>query len=224
MVVAIVTIAVAVPLVGLGGLGYASSAALTSAGADQYSTSTTTTTTTTPTTKTSGPVASRTQPMSTTPSRMWRPPARTNSAVTDSPSDTPAPVLDDHPPPATRANTKNLHWGTAQLNAQNIAVQPLVEKCIADAAEKGVKPSGTATLTYIVIAKGDKVTVEDTGFDDSKTTLQAPELVDCMRETARSMKFEGLPREAEGLVVTRTVTLDAGKLVDYKHVSFSYLR
>jgi hypothetical protein len=45
-----------------------------------------------------------------------------------------------------------------------------------------------------------------------------------MRETARAMKFEGLPREAEGLVVTRSVTLEAGKLVDYKHVGFSYLR
>ena len=185
----------------------------------------TSTTTTTPASKGSAPIASRTQPMtSTSPSRMWRPPVRSNPTATDSTSDTPAPVLEDHPPPATRANTKNLHFGATQLNAQNVAVQPLVEKCIADAAEKGVKPSGTATLTYIVVAKGDKVAVEDTGFDDSKTTLQAPELIDCMRETARAMKFEGLPREAEGLVVTRSVTLDAGKLVDYKHVSFSYLR
>jgi hypothetical protein len=155
---------------------------------------------------------------------MWRQPVRTNTTTSESASDAPAPTLDYQPPPATRENTKNLQWGAAQLRAQNTAVQPLVEKCIADAAEKGIKPSGIATLTYIVVDKGGKVAVEDTGFDDSNTTLQAPELVDCMRETARAMKFEGLPREAEGLVVTRSVTLEAGKLVDYKHVGFSYLR
>jgi hypothetical protein len=65
-VVTIVTIAVAVPLVGLGGLGYASSAALTSAGADQYSTSTTTTTTTTPTTTSTSTITSSTTTPTTT--------------------------------------------------------------------------------------------------------------------------------------------------------------
>lgn len=185
----------------------------------------TTTATTAPTTSGSAPIASRAPTKtSTLPARVWRQPPRTNTATSGSTSDAPAPTLEYHPPPATRENTKNLQWGTTQLNAQNLAVQPLVEKCIADAGDKGVKPSGTATLTYIVVDKGGKVVVEDTGFDDSKTTLQAPELVDCMRETARAMKFEGLPREAEGLVVTRSVTLEAGKLVGYKQVSFSYLR
>lgn len=157
---------------------------------------------------------------------MWRPQPRAEAATSDSTTSSApaAPSLDDTAPPATRGNTKNLHFGGTQLRAQNAAVQPLVEKCISDAAARGVAPSGQATLTYIVVKKGEKVTVEDTGVDDSKTTLQAPDLVDCMRETAREMKFEGLPREAEGLVVTRSVTLEAGKLVDYKHVGFSYLR
>ena len=178
------------------------------------------------------PVASRATP--TTPSAtgptarapMWRPKPRAQMS-TDSAdsSDTPAPSLaDDNPPPASRENTKNLHFGGTQLRAQNAAVQPLVEKCISDAAAKGLAPSGLATLTYIVAKQGDKVAVEDTGIDDAKTTLEAPELLDCMRETARAMKFEGLPREAEGLVVTRSVKLEAGKLVEYKHVGFSYLR
>jgi hypothetical protein len=38
------------------------------------------------------------------------------------------------------------------------------------------------------------------------------------------MSFEGLPREASGLVVTRSVKVESGKLVEYKHVGFSYLR
>lgn len=173
----------------------------------------------------SSPIASRTE----TPSRSGTAAqairrAQQHAASTTSDSDTPAPSLVENAPPATRANTKNLQFGGTQLRAQTAAVRPLVEKCIADAAAKGISPSGTATLTYIVTQKGDKVIVEDTGIDESKTSLQAPELVDCMRETARAMKFEGLPREAEGIVATRSVTLESGKLVDYKHVTFSYLR
>lgn len=157
---------------------------------------------------------------------MWRPQRRAQAATSDTTSSSapPAPSLDDTAPPGTRGNTKNLHFGGTQLRAQHAAVQPLVEKCVSDAVAKGTAPSGEATLTYIVVKKGEKVAVEDTGIDDSKTTLQGSELLDCMRETARAMKFEGLPREAEGLVVTRSVTLEAGKLIDYKHVGFSYLR
>jgi hypothetical protein len=186
---------------------------------------TATTTTTAPPPSRSAPIASRKPTTSSTlPSRMWRQPVRTNPETSEPASDGPAPTLDYQPPPATRENTKNLQWGKTQLEAQNEAVRPLVEKCIADAAGKGIKPSGTAMLTYIVVDKSGKVAVEDTSYDDSKTTLQAPELIDCLRETARSMKFAGLPREAEGLVVTRSVTLEAGKLVGYKYVGFSYLR
>jgi hypothetical protein len=68
------------------------------------------------------------------------------------------------------------------------------------------------------------VFVEDTGVDEDKTTLPGGDLLDCLRETSRSMKFEGLPREADGIVVTRAVTVDHGKLVGNKHVTFSYLR
>jgi hypothetical protein len=76
-VVTIVTIAVAVPLVGLGGLGYASSAALTSAGADQYSTSTTTTTTTTPTTTSTSTITSTSTTTSTSTSTSTTTPTST---------------------------------------------------------------------------------------------------------------------------------------------------
>ena len=135
----------------------------------------------------------------------------------------PQPV-DDHPPPATRANTKNLHFGGTQLRAQTAAVEPLVKKCIEAATAAGGSPTGKAVLTYVVAQRGDKVAVEDTGIDEDKTTLQGDQLLDCLRETARGMKFEGLPREAEALVVTRTITLEHGAITEYKHVGFSYLR
>jgi hypothetical protein len=130
-------------------------------------------------------------------------------------------VADDNAPPATRGNTKNLHFGGAQLRTQAEAVRPLVEKCV---TEKGQGANGATVLTYVVAKHGDKVQVEDTGIDDDKTTLQSTELLDCLRETARNMSFEGLPREASGLVVTRSVKVESGKLVEYKHVGFSYLR
>ena len=135
----------------------------------------------------------------------------------------PGPV-DDHPPPASRENTKNLHFGGAQLRAQAAAVEPLVKKCVEAAKTAGGSPTGKAMLTYVVAQRGDKVQVEDTGIDEDKTTLQGDQLLECLRETARAMKFEGLPREAEALVVTRTITLEHGAITEYKHVGFSYLR
>lgn len=142
------------------------------------------------------------------------------------PSDS-APALEtssDDAPPASRGNTKNLHFGGTQLRAQNAAVEPLVRACVEKAMVAGARPTGTAVLTYVVAKHGDKVQVEDTSFDSEQTTLHDDRLVECLHQTAKAMKFEGLPREAEGLVVTRTVTLENGELTEYKHVGFSYLR
>ena len=75
VIVAIVTFAVLVPLLGLGGLGYATSVGVSSARADQYSTTTSTTTassttsTTTPTTTSTSTSTSTTTPTSTKPGK-----------------------------------------------------------------------------------------------------------------------------------------------------------
>jgi hypothetical protein len=135
-----------------------------------------------------------------------------------------APVVDEAAPPATRGNTKNLQFGGTQLREQTNKVSIWVQKCVADAKKKGLALTGTAMLTYVVAKHGDKYEVEDTGIDEDKTTLQDTELLDCLRTTALAMQFEGLPREATGIVATRSVKLEAGKLVEYKHVGFSYLR
>jgi hypothetical protein len=133
-----------------------------------------------------------------------------------------APVPDDyHPPPGSMENKKNLHYGGTQLRTQTKAVDPLVRQCVQQAVGK---PTGDAVLTFIVAVHGDKVEVEDTGIDQDKTTLQDQKLLDCLRETARSMKFEGLPREAEALVVNRSVKLENGALTEYRLIGFSYLR
>jgi len=173
----------------------------------------------------SAPIASRGDSEGATPA--WRAPAARHvhrDEADDSTSAPAAPSLDEHAPPATRANTEHLEFGGAQLRAQTAAVEPLLVKCVDDAVATGQAPTGKAMLTYIVVRKGDKTYVEDTGIDEDKTTLPAGQLLDCLRETARSMKFEGLPREAQGIVATRAVTVDHGKLVGNKHVTFSYLR
>jgi hypothetical protein len=139
--------------------------------------------------------------------------------------DGPAPLaVDDHPPPASRANTTHLEYGGTQLRAQAKAVEPLVHECIAAETAAGVMPTGKAMLTYVVAKRGDKYLVEDTAIDDENTTLHGDKLLECLRETARGMKFVGLPREAEALVVSRSVTVEHGKITEYKHVGFSYLR
>ncbi|MBA3819444.1 MAG: hypothetical protein H0X17_11170, partial [Deltaproteobacteria bacterium] len=130
----------------------------------------------------------------------------------------------DGPAPATKENTKNLHYGVTQIRAQIAAVEPQVRACIERAGAAGGRPTGNATLTFIVVQKPDRVVIEDTGVVDDKTTLTDAPLVDCLRETAREMKFEGLPREAEGIVVTREVSVDNGALAENKYLSFSYLR
>lgn len=122
------------------------------------------------------------------------------------------------------SNTENLHFGGTQLRAQNAAVEPLVRECVAKAAASGQRPTGTALLTYVVAKHGSRYEIEDTSFDSDETTIDQGPLLDCLHKTAKAMKFEGLPRRSQALVVTRRVKLEGGAITEYKHVGFSYLR
>src|SRR6476660_2590546 len=104
----------------------------------------------------------------TTPIRKMALPGNRPLAHTAAPS---TPVENDTPqPPAP--DTQNLQFGGTQLRAQTAAVEPLVVKCLQAEVEAGRSPSGTAMLTYIVAKHGDKFVVEDTGFDEDKTTMK----------------------------------------------------
>jgi hypothetical protein len=158
--------------------------------------------------------ASRAAPRSgaaATPGR--RAPAGTNSEV----------VADEAPRPAVD-DGQNLQFGSKQLHAQTRAVEPLVRECVDKAVIAGTHPTGTALLTYIVAKRGDKLVIDHTGFDEEKTTLQHPTLVECLHQTAKAMQFEGLPRDAQEIYAARRVVLEDGKITEYKHVTFSYLR
>ena len=62
------------------------------------------------------------------------------------------------------------------------------------------------------------------GIDAEKTTLDNAGLLECLHQTATAMKFEGLPRDANEIYAARRVSLENGKITEYKHVTFSYLR
>ena len=135
------------------------------------------------------------------------------------------PALDDdRPAPGTPENMTNLHFGSPQFKAQIAAVEPQLKECLQRAAATGHTPSGSASLTFILIQKPGKVVVDGTGIDADKTTLENEALVECMRDTANAMTFAGLPREAEGVVVTRLVSVERGALTENRYVTFSYLR
>ena len=135
----------------------------------------------------------------------------------------PAPAAPDTAPPP-RDNNQGLEFGGKQLHAQTKAVEPLVRECVEKAAITGARPTGTAMLTYIVAKRGDKFEIEDTGIDNEKTTIENEGLLECLHQTAKGMKFEGLPRGAQEIYAARRVTLENGKVTEYKHVTFSYLR
>jgi hypothetical protein len=109
-------------------------------------------------------------------------------------------------------NPNNLHFGGAQLREQTAAVDALVRQL-----------SGNAVLTFIVAKRGDKYLVEDTGIDREKSSLQSEPLLECLHKTATSMKFVGLPRDAEALSVDRRVKLENGALTEHKMIGFSYI-
>lgn len=138
------------------------------------------------------------------------------------PSLTPAQAIEPSDDPST--NQDNLHFGATQLHAQTAAVEPLVRACVDKAVASGLSPSGKAFLTYIVAKQGDEYVIEDTSYDSEQTTLQNHELLECLHQTAKAMKFVGLPRRSKAIVVTRSVELENGAVRGYKHVTFSYLR
>lgn len=140
------------------------------------------------------------------------------------PSLTPSADTVSGPEPGSPENTKNLHFGKPALREQIAAVRPQLDECAQRAARAGHRLTGDAALTFIVAMKGDQAVVEATGVDHDETTLDQAELLECMQETARAMKFEGLPREARAISVRRRVGVKDGELVENELTDFSYIR
>ncbi len=167
------------------------------------------------------PVATRARPAP--------PPAivRALGALAHPPAARPAgPAAPSLPPADARRGWTDHHleYGGTQLRAQTAAVEPLVRDCLARAAASGEVVTGQAVVLFVVADHHGKFVIESTDSDSDQTTLTDAQLVTCLRETARGMKFMGLPRDAEGLIVTRKIVVDHGKLTQNKQTTFSYLR
>jgi hypothetical protein len=150
--------------------------------------------------------------------RAARPPAIPAPAPSRTPTApaAPAPVMPE-PQPAPSPETANLHYGATQLNAQTKAVEPLVQDCVAKA---GGRLSGTVSMTYMVAKADDGYQITETGIDYGKTTIDNEPLLECLHQTAKSMKFEGLPYNVNAIEAARRVTLEAGKITEYKHMTY----
>jgi hypothetical protein len=141
------------------------------------------------------------------------------------PEPAPEPSLEPRAEPGSPENITNLHYGSAAFREQIAAVEPLLGDCIQRVVDTGRRPNGVATLTFIVGMQGSQAVVEQTAIDHDNTTLDdSAGLLGCMRETARAMRFDGLPREASAVVVTRRVRVEDGILAENQYVGFSYLR
>jgi hypothetical protein len=137
------------------------------------------------------------------------------------PSPPPPSLANDDAPPGTRYNTKNLQWGMPQLRQKIAANKPQIAACV---RASGSRPTGNATVTFIVADRAGKIVVEEADIDHDATTLQDATLLDCFTKATSAMQFDGLPREAPAIVVTRTIALQDGSVVENKPAKFSYIR
>lgn len=146
-------------------------------------------------------------------------PSPTGPAATAAPSAPELPAIaqaftpsEKHPPIANNR----------LLRAQILAVQPEVEAC---GKAAGDKANGTAVLTYMVTPNKAKQTVdiEQPGVEYDGTTIDDQPLLDCLKDTAKDMKFKYVP-DTDGVYAFRRVKFDNGKLVENAYVKFHYMR
>jgi hypothetical protein len=110
----------------------------------------------------------------------------------------------------------------ALLREQVAAVGPQLTECAKQASFTG---SGSAVLTYMVSPNKQKqdVSIETTGVEYDGTTIDNQPLLDCLKDTAKGMKFKYVP-DTDGVFAFRRVTFEGGKLVENKFVNFHYVR
>jgi hypothetical protein len=110
----------------------------------------------------------------------------------------------------------------ALLRQQVAAVQAELVECAKQASFTG---SGSAVLTYLVAPDKQKqdVAIETTGVEYDGTTIDNQPLLDCLKDTAKDMKFTYVA-DTDGVFAFRRVTFADGKLVENKFVNFHYVR
>ncbi|MBV8756185.1 MAG: hypothetical protein JO257_02850 [Deltaproteobacteria bacterium] len=165
-------------------------------------------------------------PLPSAPSAPSAPAAPAATAPTPSgPAPTAAPNAPELPAIAQAFVPTEKHPPIANnrlLRDQIAAVRPQVEACAKDA---GSAANGTAVLTYMVTPdkKKQQVNIEQTGVEYDGTTITDQPLLDCLKDTAKDMKFTYVP-DADGVFAFRRVKLENGKLVENAYMTFHYMR
>lgn len=127
------------------------------------------------------------------------------------------PALDPGPPaiPEGSGSGSAKPMPVAQLTVIREATVPtddMIRDCI---KKSGLKPSGTAILTFILAKKhdasGDKIVTETTGVEEDGTTITNPDLIECMHKTAYAMKVP-LGEGTRAVFAKRRVVMDNGIL------------
>ena len=96
----------------------------------------------------------------------------------------------------------------ALLREQVAAVGPQLTECAKQASFSG---SGSAVLTYMVTPNKQKqdVSIEQTGVEYDGTTIDNQPLLDCLKDTAKDMKFKYVA-DTNGVFAFRRVKFEVG--------------
>lgn len=106
------------------------------------------------------------------------------------------------------------------LRQQTAAVEPMLVDCI---NQHGRGVTGKTVLTFIVVPVKDKAVLDTTGWEPDNTTIENEKLLDCMKDTAKSMSF--VPqKDSVSIYVTRQIEIENGKLVTNRFIDFHRVR
>lgn len=113
----------------------------------------------------------------------------------------------------------------AELRWQGLngATDAGVKACI---ERSGQRPTGKATLNFVVAARDKKLVIDSTGVQDEETLADYPALLECMHKTASAFVLDinrfPIPELGTPIYVRRHVRLENGELAENSVFNFSY--
>ena len=105
-----------------------------------------------------------------------------------------------------------------QLSRTDAAMTACIER-------SGSRPTGKATLSFIVAPKDGKLVIETTGVQDEETLAGHPDLLECMHQTANQLVVDQhpIPELGTPIYVRRHVRIENGVLAENTIFNFSYI-
>jgi hypothetical protein len=88
----------------------------------------------------------------------------------------------------------------------------------------GQRATAEVALTFIAGKRADRIEIEQADIDADKTTLVDQAVLECMTAATRTIRLDGLPREATAILVYRSISLQNGEIIADRPTTFSYIR